>query len=79
MDSFNWFVLDNLYSQEVRERDLAWQALQEEARKQQQGRSVKRALASLLVRVGLRLDPAAGEGLRAPTLSITQPEAGQRA
>ena len=79
MDSFNWFVLDYLYSQEVRERELAWQTLQEEARKQQQGRSVKHALASLLVRVGLRLDPAAGEGLRAPALSMTRPEAGQRA
>ncbi len=79
MDSFNWYVLDNLYSQEVSERDLAWPVLQEEARKHEQGGGVKRALASCLVRVGLRLDPAAGEGLRAPALSMTRPKAGQRA
>ena len=79
MDPLNWYVLDNLYSQEVSERELAWQALQEEARKQQQGGGVKRALASCLVRAGLRLDPAAGEGLRAPALSMTRLKAGQRA
>ena len=79
MDSFNWFVFDILYSREVRERELALQVLQEEARKQQRGGGVKRALASCLVRVGLRLDPAAGEGLRAPKLPLARPEAGQHA
>ena len=79
MDPLNWFVLDVLSGQEVRERELARHVLQEEARKHEQGGGVKRALASCLVRVGLRLDPAAGEGLRAPALSMTRPEAGQRA
>lgn len=79
MDSFNWYVLEILHRQEMSERQLALQVLQEEARKRQPERGVKRALASFLVRVGLRLDPEAGEGLRVPTLSITRPEAGQRA
>ncbi len=36
---------------------------------------VKRALASSLVRLGLRLDPAAGEGLSGLDLALAQTEA----
>lgn len=66
MDNFNWLILELLSQQ--RERQLAAQppALPE----QRNGhRGVRHALASTFVRLGLRLDPAAGEGLGAFDLS----------
>ncbi len=74
MNNFNWLICELLAEQKLREderkalRPPEWHAPRE-------GRSVKRAFASTLVRLGLRLDPAAGEGLGARNLSFAQREA----
>ena len=80
MDSFNWPLLELLYMQTARDRQLALQPLpptRNGSRRQRGG--VKRALASTFVRLGLRLDPAAGEGLGVLDLSLAQPEGRRQA
>ncbi len=78
MDYFNWMVMDMITRDAVQERLTA------EHRTDQYGEApeapkrlslVTRALASSLVRLGLRLDPAAGEGLDSLDLSLAQTEA----
>ncbi len=77
MDSFNWFVNEMLTREAVRER-LNGQHLElpelPEAPKRRKQNPITRTLASSLVRLGLRLDPAAGEGLGALDLSLTPSE-----
>ncbi len=77
MDSFNWFVNEMLTKEAVRER-LSGQHLElrelPEAQKRRKQNPITRALASSLVRLGLRLDPAAGEGLGALDLSLAPSE-----
>lgn len=72
MDPFNWMVLEIITREAVRERLNGNRKLEPEAHKRQN--PVTRALASSLVRLGLRLDPAAGEGLGALDLSLAQTE-----
>lgn len=74
MDNFSWSIA---------EMEIMLRQSLEERRRQVQpvppgpGRNtgIKSALAALLVRAGLRLDPAAAEGLRALKLS---PDGGER-
>jgi hypothetical protein len=80
MDNYNWLVTALFLEQRLRERSLPqrYEPLQPSERRETLSR-VKRGLASTLVRLGLRLDPAAGEGLGALDLGIATPEAGPRA
>ena len=73
MDFFNYMVLDMLTQERVRERLNGNQIVLPEAPKRQN--AAKRAIASSLVRLGLRLDPAAGEGLASRELVIARAEA----
>ena len=80
MDPLNWVVIEMLNEQRARETQhgpALRAAVAYEAR-EKRGR-VKRALASSLVRLGLRLDPAAGEGLGAMDLTLGRQEAGRQA
>ena len=80
MDNFGWLLIELVREQEVRERRLAPHNLPLTSNEPRERRSgVKRALASTLVRLGLRLDPAAGEGLGAFDLSPARPEASPQA
>ncbi len=72
MDMFNWMVLEMITREQVRERLNAQHLELPEAPKRTN--SVKRMLASSLVRLGLRLDPAAGEGLGRLDLSLAHTE-----
>ncbi len=80
MDNFNWFVLELLLEQRMCELRQAAQRLTPalHASREERG-GIKRALAASLVRLGLRLDPAAGERLGAFDLAVAQPEARRRA
>ena len=73
MDGLSWLIVEMLAEQRLhppRTNPLP---------SRQNGHSgVKRSLASTLVRLGLRLDPAAGEGLGAMDLSLAN-GAGRRA
>jgi len=73
MDYFNYMVLDMLTQEAIRERLNAPRMVAPASPKRQN--PVKRALASSLVRLGLRLDPAAGEGLASLDLPLAQAEA----
>lgn len=76
----NWLMLELLSQQAMRERRLASPRRLPAPDRSRAGRSaIKRALAASLVRLGLRLDPAAGEGLGAFGLPLAQPEARRRA
>ena len=79
MDMFNFFVLEIFSKEAVRERLRTAQPVAPRKSAASQRSGVKRALAATLVRLGLRLDPAAGEGLAAPNVPLTRQEAGQRA
>ena len=79
MDMFNFFVLEILSKEAVRERLAIAQPVAPRKSAKPRGPGVQRALAATLVRLGLRLDPAAGEGLAAPNVPLTRQEAGQRA
>ena len=72
MDYFNWMVLDMITRDAVRERLNGHYLETPEAPKRLS--LVTRVLASSLVRLGLRLDPAAGEGLGGLDLSLAQSE-----
>ncbi len=72
MDSFNWFVYEMLTRETMREHLEGFRREQPKAPTRQN--PITRTLASSLVRLGLRLDPAAGEGLGALDLSLAQPE-----
>jgi len=72
MDNFTWLMADLL--REQRERMLATQRppiLPEGP----ESAGLRHALGSRLVRLGLRLDPAAGEGLGTYELTIAHPQA----
>jgi len=65
MDNMSWLVAEMMMQQALRpieDRALPIQA--------NGHRGVKQSLAANLVRLGLRLDPAAGEGLGALDLSL---------
>ena len=72
MDTFNWMVLEMMTREAERERLNGHRLAPPEAPKRTN--PVKRVLASSLVRLGLRLDPAAGEGLGGLDLSLAQAE-----
>lgn len=74
MDSFNWFVNEMLTRDAMRERLDGHHVELPEAPTRRKQNPITRTLASSLVRLGLRLDPAAGEGLGALDLSLAQPE-----
>ncbi len=74
MDSFNWFVNEMLAREAVREHLDGFQQEEPEAPKRQKQNPITRTLASWLVRLGLRLDPAAGEGLGRLDLSLARTE-----
>ena len=61
MDSFNWMICEMLSVEALRERLNGPQKVEPEAPTRPS--PVRRTLASSLVRLGLRLDPAVGEGL----------------
>jgi hypothetical protein len=59
MDQYNWLITEILLQQRTRELAARPHALPE-----RHGRAgLRRSLASAIVRLGLRLDPAAGERL----------------
>ncbi len=71
MDSLNWLIAEMLIQERQREAaQLSHVAPEPRAR----NGGVKHALAATFVRLGLRLDPAAGEGLG--TLSLANQERG---
>ena len=72
MDTFNWMVMEMLTRESVREHMDGRHMKLPEAPKRTN--PVQRVLASSLVRLGLRLDPAAGEGLGGLDLSLAQAE-----
>ena len=72
MDYFNYMILDMLTQEAVRERLNGHRMTKPEAPRRQN--PFKRALASSLVRLGLRLDPAAGEGLGSLGLPLARAE-----
>jgi hypothetical protein len=66
MDNINWLVAEMLVEQKLHP-DLEAHSMPV----QHNGhRGMKRSLAARLVRLGLRLDPAAGEGLGAFDLAL---------
>lgn len=74
MDNFNWLMQELLWEQ--RERLFAAQTPRHYPDEAHQDRGgLRRALASGFVRLGLRLDPAAGEGLGPFELSLARHEA----
>lgn len=74
MNNMSWLVMELMAQQAQREQELRSQHLPPAWHEPRDGRGVKHALASTLVRLGLRLDPAAGEGLGAYELSLARPE-----
>ncbi len=72
MDYFNYMVNEMLAREAVRGRVNGHYLETPEAPKRLS--PVKRALASSLVRLGLRLDPEVGEGLGGLDLSLAQSE-----
>ncbi len=72
MDTFNWMVLEMITREQVREL-MDTQHLDLPIAPKRPN-PVKRVLASSLVRLGLRLDPAAGEGLGRLDLSLAHTE-----
>ena len=79
MDGLNWLVLELLWEQEMRRGRSPLPRRPVPPNRPREGSSVKRALAAALVRLGLRLDPAAGEGLGALSLPLARPEARRQA
>ena len=74
MDSFNWFVQEILTKEAMREHLDGIEQEEPEAPKRRKQNPIMRTLASSLVRLGLRLDPAAGEGLGRLDLSLARTE-----
>ncbi len=70
MDTFNWMVLEMITREQVQERLNRQQLELPKAPTRQKQSAILRTLASSLVRLGLRLDPAAGEGLGRLDLSV---------
>jgi hypothetical protein len=68
MDNMNWLITSILAEQRLREGLAAAARAQQLNEGTVPGGGTKRAVASALVRLGLRLDPAAGEGLGAAPL-----------
>ncbi len=80
MEQLNWLVIEMLSEQTLQERRGRAQPLASGSTRPREERSgIKRSLAASLVRLGLRLDPAAGEGLGAFELSLARPEARRQA
>ena len=79
MDSFNWMVAEMLTREAVRERLNPHHVELPEAPARHKQNPITRTVASSLVRLGLRLDPAAGEGLGALDLSLAPSEGGNQA
>jgi hypothetical protein len=65
MDGFNYIVTEMLASEHIRERRSEPRACIEQPEKTEGSRR-RNTLGARLVRLGLRLDPAAGEAFRAP-------------
>jgi hypothetical protein len=61
MDQYNWLIAEILVQQRARERAAQPRALPERSSRA----GLRQTLASAIVRLGLRLDPAAGERLAA--------------
>ena len=74
MDFNNWAMLEILAAEQARDRTRERQPLSPEENHPRRG-GVRRALAAAFVRLGLRLDPAAGEGLSGLELSPVRQEA----
>ncbi len=74
MDTFNWMVLEMITREHVRELMETRQLDLPEMPKQTG--ALMHKLASSLVRLGLRLDPAAGEGLGRLDLSMAHTKGG---
>jgi hypothetical protein len=74
MTNFNYLICELLAEQKVQE-DQRNVLLPPQWYQPRERRNAKRAFASTLVRLGLRLDPAAGEGLGARNFSFAQREA----
>jgi hypothetical protein len=73
MDSFSWLIAEML----IKERDREATMLARTAPERHASRGgVKHALATTFVRLGLRLDPAAGEGLGAFGAPLVRQERG---
>jgi hypothetical protein len=77
MDSFNWMVCELLTMEAARARLNGQQKAEPEAPTRPS--LLRRTLASSLVRLGLRLDPAVGEGLGALELPLVATEGGVKA
>ena len=75
MDPFNWMVLEMISREQVRELPNGHYFELPKAPKRQKQNPITRRIASSLVRLGLRLDPAAGEGLGGRGLSLARTEA----
>jgi hypothetical protein len=72
MNNMSWFILETLALERMRELAALEPRILREQDIESQGLGVRRTLAAMLVRLGLRLDPAAGEGLRAFELKLTR-------
>jgi hypothetical protein len=80
MDPLNWTIIAILTEQRLREQRGEFQRLHLKASESPARRpSLRSALASTFVRWGLRLDPAAGERLRAPRASASAQKARHQA
>lgn len=77
MDSFNWMVLEIITQEAVRARLNGQKKAEPEAPTRPS--LLRRTLASSLVRLGLRLDPAVGEGLGALDMQLLPTEGGIKA
>ena len=76
MENLNWLVMEMLAMQAHDQRAQAMVMPVATPPSRQDGRrGVKRSVASILVRLGLRLDPAAGEALGALDLSLARRQA----
>ena len=65
MDLMHPYIIELLAEQALQERRTAQPALPIDHKRHDDRNAFKRTLASYLVRLGLRLDPAAGGGLGA--------------
>jgi hypothetical protein len=79
MHNLNYTILELLNEQHDRELASVEYRMRMEAEDRRAGEGgLRRALASRLVRLGLRLHPAAGEGLGAYDLALAGREGGTR-
>ena len=72
MDNMNWLITELLSEQRANQLASVEHRMRMEAERERLAPSVRRTVAGGLVRLGLRIDPTAGEHARPPLALATQ-------